>query len=95
MKSQSNSQELETVGEILDWYFWSVDKSKDENWTNIREAKAKLLELVLSCNLEKVRHSPLCHVNLRGFESEQCDCGAFQVNAAIDTIEQNIRAKFQ
>lgn len=62
---------------------------------NDAEAKRQLLQLALSCLMEKWAHSIICEVKMGGADEDHCDCGALQANSTIDTIEQNMRAKFQ
>lgn len=41
------------LAEILDWHFWSLDRSKDENRKHLNEAKAAINQLYKDSLREK------------------------------------------
>lgn len=84
----SNSQELES---ILDKFALAIlkDYVRNDPVFDFEPAKAKLLQLALSCLPEKEDSLEIYYKH----GSERAD-EAKGANAAIDTMEQNMRAKF-
>lgn len=92
MKSQSDSQELDLIlnnyANAVDGIVRAIgDDEKEQSYREMDEAKAKLMELALSCLMERPEYVPGEPATTRASKSGQ--------NFAIDTIEQKIRAKFQ